>query len=89
VTVKERKPKKPSQKSSHRLGKDQFRYEAAADVYVCPNGENLTPRSPYTDRIGVLYVRCERSACPAKKRGAARLIGMATRPPENAMRSDC
>jgi transposase len=63
ITVTLPKPMTSRSKAEGRYGKQDFRYVAAEDVYVCPAGEKLTYRYT-TEENGLLLRRYVTNACP-------------------------
>jgi transposase len=63
ITVTLPKPMTSSSKAEGRYGKQDFRYVAAEDVYVCPAGEKLTYRYT-TEENGLVLRRYVTNACP-------------------------
>jgi hypothetical protein len=45
------------------FSKDEFRYDAGKDVYVCPAGQHLSPRYKKKTRDLKLVEYCNRDAC--------------------------
>ena len=54
-----------------RRSKAAFRYDAAADAYVCPAGDLLRPRGRARDRHGATYQRYATPACATCAQRAA------------------
>lgn len=57
-----------SGRPSELYGAERFDYDASKDVYICPRGNSLYPRSPDKIRMGIEYVvrKGTCSGCPLK-----------------------
>ena len=55
ITVTLPKPQTSEAKSEGRFGKQDFRYVAEEDIYVCPTGEKLSPTTSRTRKIDWSY----------------------------------
>src|ERR1700722_11917708 len=62
ITVTLPKPMTSNAKAEGRFGKQDFRYVAEEDIYICPTGERLTYR--YTNEENGLVLRRWTNACP-------------------------
>jgi hypothetical protein len=62
ITVTLPKPMTSNAKAEGRFGKQDFRYVAEEDIYICPTGERLTYR--YTNEGNGLVLRRWTNACP-------------------------
>src|SRR5258708_5923529 len=64
ITVTLPKPMTSNAKADGRFGKQDFRYLAGEDLYICPAGESLTYR--YTnEEHGLVLRRYSTNACPS------------------------
>jgi len=64
ITVTPAKPMTSNAKADGRFGKQDFRYMAGEDLYICPAGESLTYR--YTnEEHGLVLRRYWTNACPS------------------------
>jgi hypothetical protein len=69
ITLFIKRAKASSQTDDKRYRKEQFKYDAGSDIYVCPEGKNLT-FSEYSSKNGLRYKRykgIECMLCPQKQ----------------------
>lgn len=79
------------------FGDCEFRYDAAADVYRCPAGQELTRRQRRKDKGGYRYAAPQRvcGACPARalcttaKTAPRRILRLATQDVVDAFAKQC
>ena len=66
ITVTLPKPQTSEAKSEGRFGKQDFRYVAEEDIYICPAGEKLTNHFTNEENGVVLHHYWTNAAAPAR-----------------------